>query len=171
MTSKSLIPSRHKTVFKTVSWRISHFNANISLFTHLFIYALVTEHLLCSMNCFIFLTSPSHHFYWEIADIHHCISWRASLVAQMVRNLPAMWETWVQSLGWEDPLEEHMATYSSILAWRIPWTKEPGGLQSMALQRVTVESQLSIHNHTHSNLKTQFLWNLDSNGREQTYNG
>ena len=57
-------------------------------------------------------------------------SW-ASLVAETVKNLPAMQETWVQSLGWEDPLEEGMATYSSILAWRIPWTEEPGGLQSM----------------------------------------
>ena len=48
-----------------------------------------------------------------------------SLVTQTVKNLPAMRETWVQSLGWEDPLEEGMATYSSILAWRIPWTEEP----------------------------------------------
>ena len=46
----------------------------------------------------------------------------------MVKNLPAMWETWVQSLGWEDPLEEGMATHSSVLAWRIPWTEKPGGL-------------------------------------------
>ena len=61
---------------------------------------------------------------------------RASLVAQMVKNLPAMWETWVQSLGWEDPLGKEMATHSSILAWRIPWTEENGGLQSMALQKV-----------------------------------
>ena len=60
----------------------------------------------------------------------------ASLVAQRVKNLPAMWETWVQSLGWEDPLEEGVATHSSILAWRIPWTKEPGGLQSMGSHRV-----------------------------------
>ena len=50
-----------------------------------------------------------------------------SLVAPMVKNLPAMWETWVQSLGWEDPLEEEMATHSSILAWEMPWTGEPGG--------------------------------------------
>ena len=62
-------------------------------------------------------------------------SW-ASRVAQMVKNLPAVWETWVQSLGWEDPVEEGMDTYSSILAWRIPWTEEPGRLQSMELQRV-----------------------------------
>ena len=51
----------------------------------------------------------------------------ASLVAQMVKNLPAIQETWVQSLGWEDPTAKGMATLSSILAWRIPWTEEPGG--------------------------------------------
>ena len=55
----------------------------------------------------------------------------ASLVVQMVKNLPAMWETWVQSLGREDPLENGMATHTSILAWRIPWIEEPGKLQSM----------------------------------------
>ena len=59
-----------------------------------------------------------------------------SLVTQMVKNLPAMQETQVRSLGWEDPLEEGMATHSSILAWRIPWTEEPGGLQSMGSQRL-----------------------------------
>ena len=58
------------------------------------------------------------------------------LVAQMVKNLPAMWETWVQSLGQEDPLEKGMATHSSVLTWRIPGTEEPGGLQSVGLQRV-----------------------------------
>ena len=61
---------------------------------------------------------------------------QASLLAQMVKNLPAMKETRVQSLGWEDPLEKGMAPLSSILAWRIPWTEEPGGLQSMGSQRV-----------------------------------
>ena len=60
----------------------------------------------------------------------------ASLLTQMVKNSPAMWETWVQSLGWEDLLEKGMATHSGILAWRIPWTEEPGGLQYMGLQRV-----------------------------------
>ena len=54
----------------------------------------------------------------------------------MVKNLLAMQETWVLSLGWEDPLEKGMATYSSILIWRIPWTEEPGGLQSIGSQRV-----------------------------------
>ena len=52
----------------------------------------------------------------------------------MVKDLPAMRETWVLSLGWEDPLEKEMATHSSILAWEIPWTEEPGRLQSMGLQ-------------------------------------
>ena len=54
----------------------------------------------------------------------------------MVKNLPAMQETRVRSLGWEDPLEKEMATHSSILAWRIPWAEEPGGLQSMGSKRV-----------------------------------
>ena len=60
----------------------------------------------------------------------------ASLVAQWLKCLPPMWETRVQSLGQEDPLEKEMVTHSSILAWRIPWTEEPGGLQSVGLQRV-----------------------------------
>ena len=60
----------------------------------------------------------------------------ASLVTQSVKNPSAMWEALVRSLGWEDPLEKGMATHSSILAWRIPWTEKPGGLQSMGSQRV-----------------------------------
>ena len=55
----------------------------------------------------------------------------------MVKNQPVMQDTWVQSLGWEDPLEKGMATHSSILAWSIPWTEEPGGLQSMGSQSQT----------------------------------
>ena len=62
-------------------------------------------------------------------------SW-ASLVAQLVKKPPAMWETWVRSLGWEDPLEKEMAIHSSTLAWKIPWTEEPDRLQSMGSQRV-----------------------------------
>ena len=64
------------------------------------------------------------------------LSVRASVVAQLVKNLPALWETWVRSLGWEDPLEKEMATHSNTLAWKIPWTEEPGGLQSTGSQRV-----------------------------------
>ena len=59
-----------------------------------------------------------------------------TLVAQRIKHLPAMQETQVRSLGWEDPLKKEMATHYSILVWRIPWTEEPGGLQSMGLQRV-----------------------------------
>ena len=61
-------------------------------------------------------------------------------MAQMVKNPPTMWETWVPSLGWEDPLETGIATHSIILAWRIPWTEEPGKLQSMGSQRVRHDS-------------------------------
>ena len=58
------------------------------------------------------------------------------MVAQTVKNPPAVQETWVQSLGWEDPLEKEMTTHSSILTWKIPWTEESGGLESMGSQRV-----------------------------------
>ena len=58
------------------------------------------------------------------------------MVAQMVKNLPALWETWVQSMSWEDPLEKELATHSSNLAWRIPWLEEPGRLESMGLHGV-----------------------------------
>ena len=60
----------------------------------------------------------------------------AYLMAQMVKNLPTMQETWAQSLGQKDPMEKGMTTHSGVLVWRIPWTEEPGGLQSMVSQRV-----------------------------------
>ena len=68
-------------------------------------------------------------------------------VAQTVKNLPARKETWVWSLGQKDPLEKGMATHSSILAWRIPWTEEPGGPQSMGSQRVRHDRVTNIHTH------------------------
>ena len=71
----------------------------------------------------------------------------ASLVAQPVKNPPAMQEIWVWSLGWEGPLEKGMATHSSILAWRIPWTEEPGGLQFMGLQKVGYERAIKHIGH------------------------
>ena len=80
------------------------------------------------------IQSLTHSLIYLIFIRYACI--RSSLVAQSVKSLPAMWEIWVQSLGQEDPLEKEMATHSSILAWRIPWTEEPGGLQFMRLQRV-----------------------------------
>ena len=67
----------------------------------------------------------------------------ASLVAQSVKNPPAMQDTWIRSLCWEDPLEEGMATHSSVLAQRIPWTEEPGRLQPMGSQRVDTAELLS----------------------------
>ena len=72
-------------------------------------------------------------FFKVLAYVINC---QASLVIETVKNLPAMQETQVQSLGQEDPLGKEMAAHSSILAWRIPWTEEPGGLQSMGSQRV-----------------------------------
>ena len=81
-------------------------------------------------------------FYPLSSPIQNQVSWLkilicTCLVAQTVENLPAVWETKVQSLGWEDPLEEEMATNSSILAWRTPRTEEPGGLQAMESQSQT----------------------------------
>ena len=74
----------------------------------------------------------------------------ASLVAQIVKNPLAMWETWVGSMGWEDLLEEGMEIHSSILAWRIPWTDEPGGLQAMRSQKVRHDSGIKHSTqHTH----------------------
>ena len=73
-------------------------------------------------------------------EIGYPLQYWASLVAQMIKNLPAVQETWVQSLGQEDPLEKRMATHFSILAWRIPWTEGPGGLQSMGPQRAGYDS-------------------------------
>ena len=75
------------------------------------------------------LIPGSGRFPGEGIGYPHQYSW-ASLVAQMVKNPPAKWETWVQSLVWEYPLEEGMATHFSILAWRIPWTEEHGGLHT-----------------------------------------
>ena len=75
----------------------------------------------------------------------------AFLVAQMVKSLSAEQETWVRSLSWKDPLEEGMATHSSILAWRIPWTEMPGGLQFVGLQRVR-------HNRETKQTTAQFMY-------------
>ena len=109
------------------------------------------------------LSTPqsSHHFkngaflplhYWNPKPFGHMFK---SLVAQMVKCLPAVQETWVQSLGWEDPLQKEMATHSSTLAWKIPWTEEPGRLQSMGSQRVGHDWEtplsLSLSSHTTNN--------------------
>ena len=67
------------------------------------------------------------------------------MAAQRLKRLPLIWETWVRSLGREDPLEKEMATHSSILDWRIPWTEEPGGLQSMGSKESDTTEQLHFH--------------------------
>ena len=115
-----------------------------------------------------------------ILKLIHLVVW-ASLVPQAVKHLPAMQETWVWSLGREDPLEKEMATHSSILAWRIPWTEEPGGLHSMGSQRTghdwapnrftwqkttqhykTIILQLKIKKKKTLGEWTIFIWTLSS---------
>ena len=99
----------------------------------------------------LFFQIAKDYIWWYVLE--------ASLVAQRIKCLPAMRETRVQSLGWEDPLEKELATHSSILAQRIPWTEEPGGLQSLGLQRVGHDWATShilwnaIKNLLHRNLK------------------
>ena len=89
-----------------------------------------------------------------------------SLMAQPVKNLPAMQETWIWSLGWEDPLEKGMTTHSSILAWEIPWKEQPGWLQSIGLQRVGhYWATKHTHTHTHTFIgkeKKKLNWGLTS---------
>ena len=84
------------------------------------------------MKTTIFATiHPMDHLERASHGYHNSPSFERGFVAQLVKSLTAMQETWVLSLGWDDPLEKEMATHSSILAWRIPWTEEPGRLQSM----------------------------------------
>ena len=101
------------------------YNFSVQFYLHFFM--LYPSTLEINMSIFFFFYHlPSYFFFFN---------W-TSLVAQMVKLLPTMRETWVQSLGREDLLEKEMATHSSILAWRIPWTEELGGLQSIGLQRL-----------------------------------
>ena len=94
-------------------------------------------HLKC-LSCGTFFLDHPHHNPVQLSKYlmqAYCVP-ATSMLAQTVKCLPTMWETRVQSLGWEDLLDKEMATHSSILAWKIPWTEEPGRLQSMGLQRV-----------------------------------
>ena len=113
-------------------------------------------HFICKHICLLQMANGALtvKFYFCCSLFHMYLAsiiekW-ASLVAQRVKNLPAMWETLVWSLSREDLLEKGMATHSSILAWRIPWTEEPGGLQSMGSQSVThnwVTNAFTFHFH------------------------
>ena len=88
---------------------------------------------------------------------------RTSLVAQTIKCLSTMWETWVQSLGWEDPLEKEMAIHSSTIAWKIPWTEEPGRLQSMGSQRVGHDWATSLFTFPFSSKSTRLYPRSKSN--------
>ena len=81
------------------------------------------------------LHSPWGHKESGTTERLHFLSFFPSLVAQSVKNLPVVQETWIQPLGWEDPLEKEIAAHSSIFAWEILWTEEPGGLPSMGSQK------------------------------------
>ena len=105
------------------------------------------EHILWSGQFCIFCGFLGVSLFTLCAHARHPI--RASLMAQLVNHLPVMQETWVWSLGREDPLEEGMATHSSILAWRIPWTEEAGGLQSTRSQESDTTKWLNHHPHHH----------------------
>ena len=109
---------------------VAQYGQNKESFTHTISYDSIT--LFCGQRS-LASYSPWGH---KKLDTTERLSVGASLVAQMVKNMPAIQDTQVWSLGQEDPLEKEMATHSSILAWRIPCTEEPGGLHSMALQRV-----------------------------------
>ena len=81
-------------------------------------------------------------------------------MAQTVKHLPAMWETWIRSLGQEDPLEKEMATHSSTLVWKIPWTEEPGRLQSMGSQRVGHDQAISLSLSFHILIGKRIVWKV-----------
>ena len=97
-----------------------------------------------------FLSSCEIGFFSKLLHHEYTFSYR---VAQRLKRLPAMWETWVRSLGWEDPLEKEMATHSSILAWRILWTEELGGLQSMGRKESDTTEGVHFHFHFQVSLK------------------
>ena len=99
-----------------------------------------------SMNCIVHGVTKS---WTRLSDFHfHFLYLWASPVAQMVKNLPAMQKTWVQSLGQKDPLEKGMAIHSSILAWRIPWTEKSGGLQSWGCKESDATERLNTSTYT-----------------------
>ena len=114
---------------------------------------------------FLFFYTTHHFFFWfpldyirknrifsYLSTVHSIFG--ISLVAQMEKNLPAMRETGIQSLGWEDPLQKGMATHSSILAWRIPWTEEPGRLHSPWGHKESDTTEQLIHTHTYTHTHT-----------------
>ena len=107
----------------------------LCVFYHNFIYFFKLNHLSLYYWVVEFFIWIWYHIYpYQMYNLQLPSPILCSLVAQRIKHLPAMQETRVRSLGWEDPLEKEMATHSSILAWRIPWTEEPGGLQSQRVR-------------------------------------
>ena len=126
--------SRKKLITKKKEWNVC---ADIILYLICFLF--------CDTNLLLEYFKPTHThththrntYIYMYMCVHMCVYiYRAFLVAQTVNNLPAIQETWVQTLGWEDSVEKGMTTQCSILAWKMPWTEEPDGLLSMGLQRV-----------------------------------
>ena len=99
------------------------------------------------------------HFIFTLKQVKRWVS----LVAQTVKSQPVVQEAWVSSLGWEDPLEEEMATYSSNFAWKIPWMEEPVRLQSMGLQRVRHDWVTNTHTHTHTHTSKEIYYSRNQN--------
>ena len=126
----------------------------------------------------LLMCHQKHWFIW-MQHLGRIIA-QASLVAQRLKRLPPMWETWVRSLGWEDPLEKEMVTHSSILAWRIPWMDKPGRLQSTGSQRVGHDWATSLslsfivqkdHVQQLTSLSIWWRWHSDSSaGKESSCN-
>ena len=109
----------------------------------------IIHYTMCVCVCIYIYVHYTVYIYIYIYIHTHTIQYIwASLVAQIAKNLPAVWKTWVQSLSQEDPLEKEMTTYFNILLWEIPWTEEPGRLLSMRLQRVRYGWVTNTHTHT-----------------------
>ena len=102
-----------------------------------------------------------------VARVSH--NWATFTSFQSVKNLPAVQETWVQPLDWEDTLEKEMSIHSSSLVWSIPWTEEPGGLQSPVSPKLDTSPQLTSTTEEHSNTETRSLWGLNFLLRLQTF--
>ena len=139
--------------------------------------------LYCDIACtvvhihfFVSYTCPLNIYLWKNTfnpNImgQYVLAW-ASLMAQTIKNLPAMWESWVQFLAWEDPLEQGMATHlpmASILVWRVPWTEKPIRLQSMGMQRVRHDWVTKTHRYTHTHTHTRTCINFKNQSWNLVY--
>ena len=143
----------NKEPYVTAGWRYTYWCAHCSGLCKpccAALQQLLVLHNGCFFMSFSYIPFGTLFHYTSSQGINivsHTTQW-ASLVAQSVKNLPAMQETWVGFLGWEDSLEKEIATHFGILAWRIPWNEEPGRLQSMGSQESDTTSRLNCHHHT-----------------------